>query len=70
MWDHAAGVAVLEAAGGCVVDMHGKELVFTHGSKLEENWGIVAASLEMRSSVERALRELFSICSHDSSLPF
>ena len=65
MWDHAAGVAVLEAAGGCVV-----ELVFTHGSKLEENWGIVAASLEMRSSVERALRELFSVCSHDSSLPF
>ncbi|KAK8793790.1 hypothetical protein WA171_002921, partial [Blastocystis sp. BT1] len=43
VWDHAAGSIVLEEAGGIVTDLHGKKLDFTHGRKLLENDGILAA---------------------------
>ncbi len=68
MWDHAAGEAVLLAAGGCVTDIHGKKLDFSHGSKLEANTGIVASTVAMKESVVNAICNLFSVCFHDSSL--
>ncbi|MEM7808598.1 MAG: inositol monophosphatase family protein [Planctomycetota bacterium] len=42
VWDHAAGVAVVEAAGGRVTDATGKPLDFTASRKLDNNTGIVA----------------------------
>lgn len=57
IWDHAAGVIVLEEAGGQVSDRHGKPLDFGRGSKLEANVGIVASNGLMHDRVIMALRE-------------
>ena len=56
------------AAGGCVTDIHGKMLDFSHGSKLEANTGIVASTVAMKEAVVKAICNLFSVCFHDSSL--
>lgn len=44
IWDHAAGVIVLQEAGGRVADTCGKTLDFSRGRSLSENKGIVACS--------------------------
>ena len=44
IWDHAAGAAVVEAAGGRVTDVDGKALDFSHGTTLRENVGVVATN--------------------------
>lgn len=44
IWDHAAGMLVVEAAGGTVTDVNGKPLDFTHGPLLDANYGIVASN--------------------------
>lgn len=44
IWDHAAGYAVLKAAGGTITDIDGKALDFRHGRGLEKNRGIVASN--------------------------
>lgn len=44
IWDHAAGVLVVEEAGGRVTDLDGKPLDFTRGARLEDNRGIVATN--------------------------
>ena len=44
VWDHAAGVAIVEASGGIVTDGEGNALDFTRGRFLEQNGGIVAAA--------------------------
>jgi 3'(2'), 5'-bisphosphate nucleotidase len=57
IWDHAAGVIVLEEAGGRVSDRHGKLLDFSRGSKLEANVGIVASNGLIHDRVIAALRD-------------
>jgi 3'(2'), 5'-bisphosphate nucleotidase len=44
IWDHAAGVLLLEEAGGRVTDDQGRPLDFGQGSKLLANHGIVASN--------------------------
>ena len=44
IWDHAAGVIVVEEAGGKVTDVAGKPLDFTHGPTLAANKGVVATN--------------------------
>lgn len=44
IWDHAAGMLVVEEAGGRVTDVDGRDLDFRHGHLLEENRGIVASN--------------------------
>lgn len=44
IWDHAAGYAVLKAAGGTITDIDGNALDFRHGRGLEKNRGIVATN--------------------------
>lgn len=44
IWDHAAGVAVIEAAGGRVSDLNGKALDFSLGQTLEKNRGVIATN--------------------------
>jgi 3'(2'), 5'-bisphosphate nucleotidase len=44
IWDHAAGYAVLAAAGGRITDIDGKDLDFRCGKGLDENRGIVATN--------------------------
>jgi 3'(2'), 5'-bisphosphate nucleotidase len=44
VWDHAAGVLVLEEAGGVVTDINGAPLDFSHGRTLAKNRGILATN--------------------------
>lgn len=44
VWDHAAGVAIVEQAGGRVTDLDGRPLDFRHGRRLEENRGVLATN--------------------------
>ncbi len=44
IWDHAAGYAVLRAAGGTITDVDGVALDFKHGQGLERNRGVVASN--------------------------
>ncbi len=44
IWDHAAGYAILQGAGGTITDIDGNALDFCHGRGLEKNRGIVASN--------------------------
>jgi len=44
IWDHAAGVIIVEEAGGRVSDISGKALDFSRGKKLTENRGVVVTN--------------------------
>jgi 3'(2'), 5'-bisphosphate nucleotidase len=55
IWDHAAGVLVLEEAGGKVTDQWGKPLNFACGTKLQENEGIVASNGHVHEAVLKAI---------------
>lgn len=56
IWDHAAGKAVVEAAGGRVTDVDGRDLDFTHGRTLDRNRGIIATSGAIHEQVLEAVR--------------
>ena len=43
IWDHAAGLLVVEEAGGIVTDVDGRPLDLTTGRRMTANRGIVAA---------------------------
>ena len=51
IWDHAAGVAVIEEAGGRVTDVTGAPLDFTHGRGLEMNRGVIATNGPLHDAV-------------------
>jgi 3'(2'), 5'-bisphosphate nucleotidase len=57
IWDHAAGMLVVEEAGGTVTDIHGLPLDFGHGGRLEANSGVVATNGLFHDRVLAALRE-------------
>ncbi len=57
IWDHAAGVIVLEEAGGKVTDQWGKPLNFACGTKLQDNEGIVASNGYIHEAVLEAIGE-------------
>lgn len=44
VWDHAAGVAIVHAAGGAATDLDGSPLDFTQGRTLSRNRGMVVSS--------------------------
>lgn len=44
IWDHAAGVAIVEAAGGLVTDLDGSPLDFSLGKTLAKNKGMIVAN--------------------------
>lgn len=58
IWDHAAGVLLVEEAGGAVTDIHGKQLDFGLGYQLKGNRGIVASNGLVHESVLSAIREV------------
>lgn len=51
IWDHAAGLVIVEEAGGAVTDAEGKKLNFGVGRTLRENKGVVAAVREVHAKV-------------------
>lgn len=56
IWDHAAGVIVVEEAGGRVSDFSGKPLNFALGRKLKENVGIIATNGPLHEAALAAIR--------------
>jgi 3'(2'), 5'-bisphosphate nucleotidase len=56
IWDHAAGVIVVEEAGGKVTDMHGKSLNFALDYQLTENQGVVVSNGHSHDAVLAALQ--------------
>ncbi len=56
IWDHAAGVIVVEEAGGQVSDLAGQGLDFSRGSGLTANRGVVASNGLLQEAVLAALR--------------
>ncbi|ORX95140.1 hypothetical protein BCR34DRAFT_579482 [Clohesyomyces aquaticus] len=58
IWDHAAGVVIVQEAGGEVSDAWGKPLDFGIGRTLKENKGVVAAPKEVFPTVIEAVKEV------------
>jgi len=56
IWDHAAGVCIIEQAGGLVTDFSGNALDFTCGERLENNVGIVATNAIIHDQVLDAIK--------------
>lgn len=55
IWDHAAGLAVIQAAGGRVTDLNGNELDFSKGETLETNRGVIASNGTLHHAALAAL---------------
>src|SRR5690606_29438059 len=56
IWDHAAGMLIVQEAGGTVTDADGRLLEFTHGRQLEQNRGIIATGGRIHDAVVKAVR--------------
>ena len=57
IWDHAAGMLVVEEAGGIVTDAHGKKLSYLTGRRMTNNRGIIATTKTLHSKVLTILSE-------------
>jgi 3'(2'), 5'-bisphosphate nucleotidase len=58
IWDHAAGLIVIEEAGGQVTDTTGQPLDFSLGRTLRENIGVVATNGKLHNQVVAAVRKV------------
>ena len=58
IWDHAAGMIVVQEAGGTVTDANGAPLDFLRGKRMHENRGIVATNGKLHQHVLNALSNL------------
>ncbi len=58
IWDHAAGALVITEAGGRVTDIHGRDLDFSQGYRLEDNRGVIVTNGKLHDAVIDAIREL------------
>ena len=58
IWDHAAGLIVVEEAGGTVTDANGAPLNFLTGRRMVDNRGIVATNGELHQRVLDAVPRL------------
>jgi len=57
-WDHAAGVLLVEQAGGLASDLNGERLDFGAGRQMVRNLGVVAGNQRMHEAALAALRRL------------
>ena len=55
IWDHAAGMIIVEEAGGRVTDVRGHALDFAHGRKLTNNAGVIATNQKIHDAVLKAV---------------
>lgn len=58
IWDHAAGVIVVQEAGGRVTDVHGRPLDFSAGRKLSKNSGVIVTNGHLHDAVLDAVRQV------------
>jgi 3'(2'), 5'-bisphosphate nucleotidase len=59
IWDHAAGVLVVEEAGGRVTDIRGHALDFARGAKMVDNRGVVVSNGPIHVRVLAELAAIF-----------
>lgn len=57
IWDHAAGMRVVEEAGGTVTDLEGNPLDFTAGRTLANNRGLIASNGRLHEIALKAVSE-------------
>ncbi|PON22880.1 hypothetical protein TGAM01_v208135 [Trichoderma gamsii] len=50
-WDHAGAMLLFEETGGKITDVHGKDIDFSAGRKLSNNFGFVAAPVALHAKV-------------------
>jgi HAL2 family 3'(2'),5'-bisphosphate nucleotidase len=60
IWDHAAGMLIVQEAGGTVTDVDGKPLDFTAGRTLERNRGVIATGGKIHRAVVEAVGGVLS----------
>jgi 3'(2'), 5'-bisphosphate nucleotidase len=60
IWDHAAGMIIVEEAGGRVTDLFGKPLDFSRGRTLDNNQGIVATNGKVHQRMLEAVKSVIS----------
>ena len=58
IWDHAAGMLVVEEAGGRVTDVEGAKLDFRRGRTLAGNQGVVATCGPIHDEVVTAVKQV------------
>jgi 3'(2'), 5'-bisphosphate nucleotidase len=58
IWDHAAGVLIVEQAGGVVTDIEGLPLEFRHGRELTANRGVIVTNGRLHERVIEAVRAI------------
>jgi len=56
IWDHAAGMLLVEEAGGRVSDINGKDLSYRFGYQLKENRGILVSNGALHEALLEAVR--------------
>ena len=61
IWDHGAGVMVIEEAGGRVSDIFGKKLDFSIGRTLANNKGVVVTSGKLHDEVVAAVQKILDV---------
>lgn len=58
IWDQAAGMIVIEEAGGQVTDLDGRPLDFRHGRELLQNRGVIASNQRLHPAALAAVRQI------------
>ena len=58
IWDHAAGMLIVEEAGGRVSDVEGKPFDITTGQRMTGNRGAVVAAASIHTEVVAAVRSI------------
>lgn len=58
IWDHAAGMIVIEEAGGKVTDVDGKPLDYSHGRRFEQNRGVIGTNGPLHEKIIDTLRAI------------
>jgi len=61
IWDHAAGLIVVEEAGGRVTDARGNDLDFGHGRQLENNSGVIATNGPIHDEVLKTVAQFVDL---------
>ena len=56
IWDHAAGMIVVEEAGGVVTDVDGRALDFSRGRRMTTNRGILATNGKLHPQLLECIR--------------
>ena len=56
IWDHAAGLIVVEEAGGVVTDVDGRALDFSRGRRMTTNRGILATNGDLHPQLLECIR--------------